>query len=73
MFHQGKGDPVALLKWKGRARVWPVDEYREGPVTGQGQPVGALMPSTVVDVIGGRATRILIHLIFRAFFQRKTN
>ncbi len=42
MFHQGEGDPVALLKWKGRAWAWSPEGYEEGPRMDQGQPIEVL-------------------------------
>ena len=52
MFHRGENDPVALLKWKGRAWGWSPEGYRAGPRMDQGQPVEVLTPRTVVKMIG---------------------
>ncbi len=50
MFHQGEGDPAALLKWMGRAWVWSPERYGGGPVLRQGQRVEVLTPKGVVAI-----------------------
>ena len=51
MFHQGEGNPVAMLKWMGRAWAWSPEGYGEGPRMDQGLAVKVLTPRTVVYVI----------------------
>ena len=52
MFHQGKDDTVALLKWKGQVWAWSPEGYLKLPVKDQGHPLEILTPKTVVDVHG---------------------